>query len=263
MEGFIKEITSTQFFLSLAIVIVCIIVLSLIKQFLIKKVAYTKKSENSKNTLYGVIFNILQYVIIITSLFLILSVHGVNVNTMLAGLGIIATIIGLALQDTIKDIVAGIHIYMDNFYKVGDAVEYNGLTCIVKYFTASTTKLTVLGNEDTITLYNRECLSIRKIKNFQTLFINFPFELDSKKIHNTFEKICKLTDAEYGISNSVFYGPFDFSEKGMSYVLTFRAAVSHLEYRMKVVTIVHDELRKAKLRPTFNEIYNKEAKIWK
>lgn len=256
MEGFIKEITSIQFLETLIIIAACILVMSLIKQFLIKKVAYKKKDENSKrNTLIGVIFNILQYLIILIGIFLILVVHNVNINAMLAGLGIISAVIGLALQDTVKDIVAGIHIYMDNFYKVGDVVEYNGMNCIVKYFTASTTKLTVLGNTDTITLYNRECVSIRKVKAFQTLFINFPFEVDSKKLHDLFKKICKKLDAEYGISKSVFYGPFDFNEKGMSYVLTFTADVKHLEYRMKVVTITHDELRKAKIRPTFNRYF--------
>lgn len=255
MEVIIKEVKSIQFLETIAIIIGCIIIMSLIKKFLIKKVAYTKKENSKSKTLIGVIFNVLQYVIVFIAVFLILSVHNVNVNAMLAGLGIIATIIGLALQDTIKDVVAGIHIYMDNFYKVGDVVEYNGMNCIVKYFTASTTKLTVLGNTDTITLYNRECVSIRKVKPFQTLFINFPFELDSKKLHTVFDKICKKLDAEYGISKSVFYGPFDFSEKGMSYVLTFTADVKHLEYRMKVVEITHDELRKAKIRPTFNEFY--------
>lgn len=255
MGAFIKEITSVSFLKSILIICVCVFLLTFIKRFLIKKVAYASKDENKKNTLYGVIFNVLQYVIIISALLLILSVNGVNVNAMLAGIGIIATVIGLAMQDTIKDVVAGIHIYMDNFYKVGDVVEYQGKNCIVKYFTASITKLTVLGSEDTITFFNRECVSIRKIKNFQTFFINFPYDSDLKKINDTFKKICKKSDAEYGVSKSNFYGPIDINDKGVSYVLVFTAAVSHLEYRNKVIGIVYEELKKAKLRPVFNTYY--------
>lgn len=256
MDGIIEEVTSVPFLLSIIIIVAAGLILGGIKRFLIKRVAYTRKDENSKkNTLLGVLFNVLQYAVIIISLFLILSVHGVNVTTMLAGLGIVATIIGLSLQDTIKDVFAGIHIYMDNFYKVGDIVEYNGVNCVVKYFTASITKLTVLGRQDTITLFNRNCTAIRKVKDFQVVMINFPFEIDSKKIHDVFKKVCKRMDAEYGISKSQLFGPVDFSEKGMTYALAFTASFAHLEYRNKAIAIAHDELRKAKIRPTFNIYY--------
>ena len=40
---------------------------------------------------------------------------GVNVKGMVAGLGITATIIGLALQDTLKDIINGINLILENY----------------------------------------------------------------------------------------------------------------------------------------------------
>ena len=140
----LKEIfdylTSKTFISSVLVVVIMIALLYIIKQYLIKKVAYTGKNEQHKNTFIGVVFNILQYVVIVVAVVIVMHLHGVNVTSILAGIGIAATIVGLALQDTLKDILAGINIYNNNFYKVGDVVRYNGEECDVKYFNARVTK---------------------------------------------------------------------------------------------------------------------------
>ena len=104
------------FLQSAAIIIVASILLWVIKQYLIKKVAYSGKDEQHKNTFIGMIFNVLQYLVIVIAAVMVLKANGVNVGSILAGLGIVATIIGLALQDTLKDIIAGINIYKDNLF---------------------------------------------------------------------------------------------------------------------------------------------------
>ena len=117
---------SSAFLSSLLVIAVASALLYVIKQYLIKKVAYTNKDEQHKNTFIGMIFNVLQYIVIIAAAMMVMHLHGVNISSILAGLGIVATIVGLALQDTLKDIIAGINIYNNNFYKVGDMVRYNG-----------------------------------------------------------------------------------------------------------------------------------------
>ena len=161
----IKYFASKPFLISLIIVGVTGLLLYIIKQYLIKKVAYTTKGEQHKNTFYGVIFNILQYVVVIIAIVMILHQHGVNVTRILAGLGIMATIIGLALQDTLKDIIAGISIYNYNFYKVGDLIRYNGEECDVKYFSARVTKLQSIQTNSTYTVNNSLMTSVEKIKD--------------------------------------------------------------------------------------------------
>ena len=125
---------SPAFLGSVVIVCITLVLMVVIKKYLIKKVAYTTKDEQHQNTFIGVIFNLLQYVVILGALVLVLQLHGVNVTSIIAGLGIVATLIGLALQDTMKDVISGINIYNNNFYKVGDMVNYNNELCEVKYF---------------------------------------------------------------------------------------------------------------------------------
>jgi small conductance mechanosensitive channel len=68
-------------------------------------------------------------VIWILAVFLMLSRVGVNLPALVASAGIIGVGIGLATQDSMKDIVAGINILLDDRYGVGDTIdvgEYSG-----------------------------------------------------------------------------------------------------------------------------------------
>ena len=45
----------------------------------------------------------------------ILELYGIDTKSLIAGLGIVGAVIGLALQDTMKDIIGGISIIMENY----------------------------------------------------------------------------------------------------------------------------------------------------
>lgn len=73
-------------------------------------------------TISQLLSSILRYLFLIIVLLVVLSVLGVNVTSLLAGLGIMTAVIGLAFQDMIKDFIAGIAIIVENQFSVGDTV---------------------------------------------------------------------------------------------------------------------------------------------
>lgn len=73
-------------------------------------------------TISQLLSSILRYLFLIIVLLVILSVLGVNVTSLLAGLGIMTAVVGLAFQDMIKDFIAGIAIIVENQFSVGDTV---------------------------------------------------------------------------------------------------------------------------------------------
>lgn len=77
-------------------------------------------------TVNMLIINIIKYVIVIVVALAILALYGVNVSSLVAGLGITAAIIGLAFQDLAKDLIAGIFIITEGQYEVGDTIEVDG-----------------------------------------------------------------------------------------------------------------------------------------
>lgn len=56
--------------------------------------------------------NITKYTVIIFLILAILTVYGVDVTSVLAGLGIVGVVLGFALQDLAKDIIAGLVLFL-------------------------------------------------------------------------------------------------------------------------------------------------------
>ena len=81
-----------------------------------------KKASNKAKTVMTLTRSLLKWAIIICVVFFSLSAFGVDTTTLLAGLGIIALIIGLGAQSIISDILAGFFIVFEDEFKVGDII---------------------------------------------------------------------------------------------------------------------------------------------
>ena len=70
-----------------------------------------------------------------------MTVYGVDVTSVLAGLGIVGVVLGFALQDLAKDIIAGFSIIFENQYAIGDTISINGFKGEVIFLGLKTTKI--------------------------------------------------------------------------------------------------------------------------
>ncbi|MBQ3309094.1 mechanosensitive ion channel [Candidatus Saccharibacteria bacterium] len=94
-------------------------------------------------TISQMILSVLRYLMLIIVLLVILADLGVNVASLLAGLGILTAIVGLAFQDMIKDFIAGIAIIAEDQFSVGDTViiPADGFKGVVKSIGLKTTEV--------------------------------------------------------------------------------------------------------------------------
>jgi small-conductance mechanosensitive channel len=258
-EGFkeiFKYFTSQAFLMSLLIVLISLADFYLIKQYLIKKVAYTTKSEQHKNTFLGIFFNILQYAVAVIAFVLIMKFHGFDIAGIFSGLGIAATIGGLALQDSLKDIIAGINIYNHNFYKVGDLVRYNGEECDVKYFSTKVTKFQSINTKATYTVNNSEITSIEKIKEGHVQHYIMNFKTDRATVDECFNVVCERMKKECKDVRSVKYESIsDITTKGVEYEIKYDCpAHKGEEVKDQMMSIAYDEMIKRNIEPATDEI---------
>ena len=95
-------------------------------------------------TISKMLSSILRYVFLVLILLVILAVLGVNVTSLLAGLGILTAVVGLAFQDMLKDFIAGIAIIAENQFSVGDTViaQADGFKGVVTDIGLKTTEIT-------------------------------------------------------------------------------------------------------------------------
>ncbi|MBR3129430.1 MAG: mechanosensitive ion channel, partial [Clostridia bacterium] len=78
-----------------------------------------RPKNNRARTLLSLTKNILRYAAILAAICVALTIFNVDVVTILAGLGIIALIIGFGAESLIADIVTGMFILIDNQYNIG------------------------------------------------------------------------------------------------------------------------------------------------
>ena len=97
--------------------------------FLNKALHYKNLNNKNKkrvNTTLSILNNCLKYIVILLTILIILNSFGIDVSSILAGVGIMAAVLTLAFQDLAKDFIAGISIVMEDQFEIGDNVMING-----------------------------------------------------------------------------------------------------------------------------------------
>ena len=144
MEGFIKFITSSKVYLPIIYIVIGFSI-NFIVSNMVNKIMLRHKStsgkDKRKDTIINLFKNIFKYLILILIVLEILKLYGVDTSSIIASLGIFAAVIGLAFQDILKDLLAGISIIFDNKFAVGDTVEINGFSGTVIQLGLRTTKI--------------------------------------------------------------------------------------------------------------------------
>lgn len=147
IELFNLKINLKLIILPLIYIIIGIIVYELIRKIITKltinnkKYALKKHQQQRIETLRILILNIVKYITVIIITIMILGTFGVDVSSILAGLGITTAIIGLAFQDLAKDIIAGFSIITEAQYEVGDTIEVDGFMGEVVFLGLKTTRI--------------------------------------------------------------------------------------------------------------------------
>ena len=82
--------------------------------------------------LLTIIISVIKYVTVIIWLFFVLSAFKVDTTVILAGIGIVSLIVGLAIQPLLADIIAGLFIIFEDVFNVGDIIVADGFRGTVK-----------------------------------------------------------------------------------------------------------------------------------
>ena len=88
---------------------------------------WTKVTKNYQRP-PGLIHKVVTFIIFIIAIFVILGYFRLDITPMIAGVGIGALAVGLALQSTLSNFFAGIHLLSDRPINVGDFIELDEKT---------------------------------------------------------------------------------------------------------------------------------------
>ena len=152
------------------------------------------KGEMSDRSSVMLLGRILKAVYLLLVVLMLLQLNGINVSAMLAGVGIAGTVIGLAAQDALKDVIRGFSIMTENFYKVGDVVKIGENAGEVIYRGVKTTKLKDMKTGNTVIISNRNVEQVEILSGLIFLDIPLPYELSLSRAEDVMEKVARAID---------------------------------------------------------------------
>ncbi len=117
----------------------------------------------------------LKYTIFVFAAITTLDQIGLNITSLIAGLGIAGLALGFAAKDTLSNIVAGIFIFWDRPFYIGDLVEIEDEYGEVQQITLRTTRI-VTPDGIMISIPNQN-IAANKIKSY-TMFPHLRLDID-------------------------------------------------------------------------------------
>lgn len=256
------EFISNKLFYMPILYIATGIIIYLIISKIINKVSKMNAKMNSgiakrKITIISLIKNIIKYIIAIIVIILILNLYGVNTTSIIASLGVLSVIIGLAFQDIIKDFLAGIFIIFDNEYAVGDWVQINGFTGEVISLGLKTTKIKAYTGEVKV-LSNS---SFTEVINYNlyptTLFMEIPFEYDTKleEIELVLKKVAEEIKKNKNVLKVELLGINSFEDSYIQYAIAIECkAMKHLAIKRETLKLIKTKVEEQGINLPFNKL---------
>jgi len=86
-----------------------------------------RADSHQVDTLLLLFHRFARVLLITISMIMLLSLYNINVNALIAALGVGGLAVSLAAQDTLSNVISGIMIMMDQPFRVGDRIEIQGL----------------------------------------------------------------------------------------------------------------------------------------
>lgn len=195
MNIFGLEITE-KIYLPIFIILIALI-LNVILQIIINSrlkinQKLSKHEQRARKTILILVQNIIKVIIIIISILLILQVFGVNTSALVAGVGAVSIVIGLAFQDMLKDFLVGTTIILESQYAIGELVEINGFKGEVIYLSLKSTRLKAVTGETCI-ISNRminTVINYSLCDSFAIADICVSYDSDINKVEKILTELC-------------------------------------------------------------------------
>jgi len=184
-----------QLIAPIIIIIVAFLLSSLITRIVKKALNYkVDKNYKRQKTIIHYINNIIRIVIFLIAILMILEIFNIDTKSLVASLGVFSLVAGLALQDTLKDLIAGFSIVFEGHFVIGDWVSIGDFRGEVIVSNLRTTKLKAYTGEIK-TFSNRnivEFINYTQSKSISIVDVNVSYNSDVDKVQDVLDKLCEV-----------------------------------------------------------------------
>ena len=258
----------TKEFLSVVIIVILILIGFKILNVLVNKSINRSKTaleRKRKQTVYNLIKNVIKYLVFAIAIIIILDLYGINVTSLVASLGVASAVGALALQDTLKDIISGTTIIMDNYYVVGDYVQYGDFFGQVIELGLKSTKIEDFDGR-VLSVANRNIDSIINLsQKTASVMIKIPTAYEAKT--DKVEKILKEVVEEIkkwptmDSEKTSYLGISKFNDSAIDYSLRFYCSPEKkYQYERDIYKLVKTKYEENNIKIPYTQVEVHNAK---
>lgn len=256
MNDLLNKIT-LQSLISTVIVVIFVLILLYLINKINKKYLTRLDNESQMAKLFKYGFKLLRILVIACCIFIIFEINGINVTSLITGLGLVSAAIGLALQDILKDAVMGFHILSDHFFNVGDVVKYKDNLGIVEHFNMKSTKIKLLADNSILNICNRNIDEIIKMPDILTIYIILPLEYEED--FNKIDKVLTIASSKIEqldkVSSAQYLGTDSFEDSAINYRLSFSCPIKEMYIlKRQALRIIQEVLKENNINIPYNKI---------
>ena len=244
IEGAAEKLKDPTVWVAIAIAVGVLTVIMLVIRKFSKKAKETFNS-GKQATVSQVILNTIRIFVIVIFVIALMNILGINVSGVSAFIGIIVFVIGLAIQDFLKDIIMGIHILSDKFFDVGDIVSYDEIEGVVEEFTLTSTKIKALVDGSVYSVANRNIEKIKKLTTVINLKLLIGLEEKVEVVEEVLKAASEKITALDGVESAKYLGFDGYASSGCNYIVCVRMenAAERLKIKRAALRVINIELR--------------------
>ena len=260
MEKLIEVLTSKEVVGTIIVIAVAYMLYNVFR-FITARLLFKTKSEydkKRKRTVTELLKNVVKWLLIFISLIIILDLFGMNVSSLIASLGIASAVGALALQDTLKDIISGSSIIMDNYFVVGDYVKYGDFKGQIIEFGLRSTKI-MNADGEVLVLANRNISEITNLSQKPaSTMITIPtaYEAPIAKVEKILTGIVEeVKEWETMKKDTAYIGINDFKDSCIEYGIRIYCSPGKIwGYRREILKMVKQRYDKNKIKIPYNQL---------
>lgn len=233
----------------LSVILVSLVLVTISKK-IVGKLLFIKTSKvpiKRQKSIVNLISNIVRCFILFIALTIILEEFGIDTKSFIASLGVFSLVIGLALQDLLKDIISGFSIVFEGLYNIGDWIEISSFKGEVIATSLRTTRIRAYTGEVKI-ISNRNIIELVNYSmDDSNAIVDVEVSYDSKldKVDKVINEICADFEKEVGVKKVDILGLNDIGDSGLKFRLVIKSDYSN--------SIALSRKLKRKIVDTFNK----------
>ena len=249
-KDIVENVWVQRGFWSVVVILFSLFIYRIITRILSSKEKKSSKlMSNKKNkTIIRMLKSVIAGALSIITVLMVLQIYGVNVTSMLAGVGIVSIVVGFALQDSLKDIIRGFVIISDNYYEIGDVIKYNDNIGPVTSISLLTTKIQDINTMNIVSIANRNIDKVEIDPGYVYIPIPLPHEIKVAKADEVMHEIVKKLRRHNGIASADYQGITQIENSSLDYQIVITCdPANKLQIRRDTLHIIIETLEENKI----------------